>query len=258
MDWPALVSRLRRWITNRNLDLFVDYLKAIYAHWNEFLWESILLAPYAAWLLFGTPPMLLTVVVVGGALVAATYYAWRADRRRLIPQLGFTNDLFLVEVGKTDSVIETAWYVQILPKCLTDSPVSNCRARLLKTWLLKEGQWTEFLTEPVPLTWSLDNHEAKTLYPDVPDRLNVVWASNLYGFYPATNLSEQRLICKETAPMRFDIAILPESSPSVVITVEAQIVQWGDDGRQGPVVNASLLNSDTQVHREKRRDGKTA
>jgi hypothetical protein len=39
----------------QTFDLFLDYIKAIYSRWHEYLWGAVPLSPFILWYLVGHP-----------------------------------------------------------------------------------------------------------------------------------------------------------------------------------------------------------
>jgi hypothetical protein len=80
----------------RTLDLFPQYIKALYKHWHDYLWGELLVAPIIVWWMVGNPPMKLVVLAFVWALVIATYYVWRDER---LKKSNFNSWIFDLTIG---------------------------------------------------------------------------------------------------------------------------------------------------------------
>jgi hypothetical protein len=119
----------------------------------------------------GSPP--LTWIFISAAFVAG-YYAWQSNFARLIPYMAVRR--FHVTSTPTSGA-ESIIVVQIVPECLTDSPVNECRGHLLRVFARDDDKesWKETaMDEPLDLLWSIhDDSLPRTLNPGVSMRFNV-------------------------------------------------------------------------------------
>lgn len=103
------------------------------------LWYS----PAFVWFL----TYLLTVCFMTG------YYLWRENYERLQPK--FKVEKIIAQRTDTEESTITRIFLQVLPECLTDAPVLECRARLLLVSQLNtDGEWvpTE-MNSPLKMGW---------------------------------------------------------------------------------------------------------
>jgi hypothetical protein len=258
-DWSS--SRLpytlmRRWLERtsgwfirnagryvKTLDLFPEYITAIYHAWHDYLWEALLLAPVIIWWMLGSagnPPMWIVALAFVWALLMAGYYTWRAEHVRLMPKLEFLDQIFVVPIEKEGG--EWVTYLQILPRCLTDSPVEQCQGHLLRVLVLKDDEWKSTRSnEPLDLTWSTHDSAPRTLHPSIDQRLNVLWASNQNGFILAVQEPiETRWVFNADDTFCFDIAVTAKDCPPISISVRATITERRM-GRRPPEVVARFL-----------------
>jgi hypothetical protein len=207
----------------RTFDLFPEYLRSIYRHWSDYLFETLLLSPIILWWMLGNPPMWIVALAFVAALIVASYYAWRADRLRLIPKLRFRDSGFAIHNATTSDPNERRKYLQILLECATDAPVEECRGFLLRIRTAWGDEWqdTEF-DHALPLTWSFyDTSEPRTLYRGVDQRLNLLWFNNVYQVSLTTapqSYSIKRLDFNNY--LRFDIRITAKDSPPLDISLK--------------------------------------
>jgi hypothetical protein len=168
------------WLRMRVRELFLvpDYLKTAATQWQGLLFgDGVLAVTWALWVIFGNPPTAAKVLFVFGAAFLAGYYAWRSDHMRLLPKLA---------VEKIETVVapisgseHAYFYIQLVPRCLTQSPVAECQGTLLRVKKKHgdESEWSDtVLDEPLPMEWSLRGHAPLTLQPGILQRLNVCFS----------------------------------------------------------------------------------
>jgi hypothetical protein len=171
----ALTSWLRDEFTK--FGLFPRYIKAIVGEWMNFLFgESIIAVVFLIWWALGSPPLVAIFVV---AMLVAGYFAWRPSFLRLVPRMDVTE----TRIQETDTNISGLHriYVQVLPICLTDAPISGAQGRLLRVWRWSNAQsdWEATkINEPLDLLWSNFDSAPRTLELGVDQRLNILWRDN--------------------------------------------------------------------------------
>ncbi|MGB8684013.1 MAG: hypothetical protein WCD12_14090 [Candidatus Binatus sp.] len=178
-------EKFRAWVARnaKTFDLFPDYAKAVYEAWQDYLWKALLVAPIIVWWLVASPPiipsppMYLVLVAFAWAFLIATYYTWRKERIRLRPKLEFAPDVYRERKEAYTVNTHTPYqveYVQVLPRCSTDSPVENCRGRLLRVQKWNGHGWEPSgLTETRDLIWSWHDSQPILLEPGIDQRLNL-------------------------------------------------------------------------------------
>src|SRR5208282_540459 len=99
----ATRRQAKEWIERhaKTFDLFPEYAKAVYHRWNDYFFETLLLAPIVLWWMLGSPPVWLVAWAFVIALVVAGYYTWRADHLRLTPLLALREPGVCVHRGLT-------------------------------------------------------------------------------------------------------------------------------------------------------------
>jgi hypothetical protein len=142
-------------------------------HWNGMVWGTspIAILLFSVWLSLGVPPAKLVVIGFVWALIVAGYYTWRADHLRLMPRLEFAPRVFVEPNSTIHSVVH---YYQVLPRCLTDAVVEQCRGYLLRVMKWEVDHWEPTaLNETLDLMWSFHDSAPRVLEYGVDRRLNV-------------------------------------------------------------------------------------
>jgi|SRR5215469_2486478 len=163
------------------------YFSLVFLQWQSLLWGASLLAVlWGLWFIVGAPPTWVNWVVVLCALFIAGYYVWREDHVRLLPQFEaskFCRQLTPTTDG-TGRPIGESIYVQLLPKCLTQANVEECRGILTSVdrWNGLKHTWETIESEPMFLQWSHGDEKTGrlpiTLHPEAENRLNVFYVHN--------------------------------------------------------------------------------
>jgi len=169
----GLVAKDRRF---RQEHLVFQYFTLVATAWQALLWHgSVLAVAWGVRSIVGIWPEWVNWTAVLVVLFVAGYYVWRTDDVRLIPQFEvkqFVEPSTPVLFGGRP--IGTAIYFQLVPKCLTDANVEECRGCL--TAVFRE-QWDISESEVLPLQGSHGDTqkppEPLTLYPGAENRLNV-------------------------------------------------------------------------------------
>ncbi len=75
------LERVWQWLAHhtKTLDLFPEYVGAVYHAWHDYLWGWTPVAPVIVWWMLGQPPMWLVAAAFIWAFLIASYYAWRAE-----------------------------------------------------------------------------------------------------------------------------------------------------------------------------------
>ena len=221
-----LLQRFKRF---RKEHLLFQYFTLVFTRWQAVLWGGSVLAVAFGWHFVTADwpyPVKVTACVV--ALFFAGYYVWRADHIRLIPKLEVVAKAHLQETP-VEQGTERRIFVQIEPKCLTDSPVTECLGHLLrvyKRWGNEEWELTE-MNERILLEWSHYGSVPITLYPSGGQYLNICWrTTSLNVIIPACNPrpSRWREVFDSVGTFRFDVEITSrECSPvhaSVMVNID--------------------------------------
>jgi hypothetical protein len=158
----------------------------LWIYWNTFkdkAWE-ILWGPTVLGVIFGIATLwysplkiwflsyLLFVVFMTG------YYLWREEYVRLQPR--FKVEKIIAQVTDTENPDVKNIFLQVLPECLTDAPVLDCRARLLLVSQKNvNGEWVPTqMNSPLKLGWDYYGYNPLTIEPGIGQRLNICWWDN--------------------------------------------------------------------------------
>jgi hypothetical protein len=228
------------WIKSRlrTFALLPDYFGAIAQRWQDILWgasmPAIVIVIWSA--IWGVPTPIIVVFLVLAMFIAG-YYAWRADHERFLPRLEVVNKPRIQTTPVMTSMGydtgQQLTYLQVVPRCATDSPVRECQGHLLRVSKVAEGEWVETaLNETLPLEWSLRKEPAVTLYPGIEQRLNVCFWGMEKGITPATTTLPLRWhsVVNGSGIFRFDIRIISaDSAPvDVFVVVTLDDCEWND------------------------------
>jgi hypothetical protein len=176
------MRKLRTWLIGQfeKLLLMPDYFRALAKEWLNILFgETLVGIGFLIWWALGAPTNHALIVVFVIAMFVAGYYAWRSDHARLIPQLEVL-DYRLQETPTNQPGLRKV-YVQLSPKCRTESPVRECRGHLLRVYkrFTENEQWTEtVMNEPLSLEWGHSGYGPIDLYPQAERNLNVCCRDN--------------------------------------------------------------------------------
>jgi hypothetical protein len=163
----------------KTFSLFWEYLRAASQHWQEILGgTSLPLLIWTVWFVVGNPPTWINWTVVLLTVLIAGYFVWRADHIRLMPKLKISGTTFQdTPVTRSGVIDDRRTFVQLLPECLTESPVYECVAYLQRIERqIGENQWEEIaLDKNLVLGWSEEKVE---LHPEAEKPLNVFFISH--------------------------------------------------------------------------------
>jgi len=166
------MTKIWQWL--RSFNLFRDYLQAAGQHWQQVLGgASVPFLIWGIWFIVGNPPAWINWTVVLVALLIAGYYVWRADHVRLIPKLKIGGTRFQdTPVTFGGMVVDHRTFVQLVPECLTESPVYECVGYLQRVdKRVGQDQWEETaLDRNLVLNWGDDKVE---LHPKSEKPLNL-------------------------------------------------------------------------------------
>ncbi len=138
------------------------------------------------WFYVGNPPSWVNWTAILIALLIAGYYAWRAEHIRLIPKVEIVD--WHIEKESSDQNDFTV--CQIVPKCLTESPVYECVGHLteLRRWAV--DRWEKTSLTPQILRWAHQPYGPAELHPGAENFLSIcaIGQSN-YQVHPAIEAS---------------------------------------------------------------------
>jgi|ERR1700691_2645094 len=166
----SIMRQLRTWLMKQleKLLLMPDYFRALAKEWLNILFgETLVGIGFLVWWALGAPTNHALVVVFVIAMFVAGYYAWRAVHIRLIPSFEVKSYITQSTDAFDEKGQKNGWsvYFQLVPKCLTDANVEECRGFLtsIEMWDGFAGGWEEKEAEVLFLQWS---HEGKTAHLD--------------------------------------------------------------------------------------------
>ncbi len=114
------------------------------------------------------------------------YYLWRDGYEKLQPK--FKVEKIIAQRTDTEVSTVTRIFLQVLPECVAEAPVLECRARLLLVSQRNtKGEWvpTE-MNSPLKMDWDYYGHEPLAIEPGIGQRLNICWWDNhLTGVIPS-------------------------------------------------------------------------
>jgi hypothetical protein len=182
------------------------------------LWYS----PLKVWFL----TYLLTVFFMTG------YYLWRDDYTRLQPQ--FKVEKIIAQITDTEDPSITNIFLQVLPECLTDAPVFECRARLLLVSKLDgHGNWLPTqMNSPLKLGWDYYGYEPLTIEPGIGQRLNICWWDNKFtAVIPTVDPMPSKIRgIMGPGPFKFDIRMSAKDCSPIDFSVTVNLLgrKWDD------------------------------
>jgi hypothetical protein len=235
------MTGINQWFRRQfgKLSLLLEYLKALAKEWMDILFGYTLLAVlFLLWWALSNPPNSWLIVVFVVAMFIAGYYAWRADHIRLMPK--FVVAQFTEQT--TDTFDQTAkkngWseYFQLVPRCLTEANVEECRGLLTSIEMLDgfSHGWKPVEEEVMFLEWSHGDATPIILYPHAENRLNVFYLHSSNREirpcvlpYPVRFITLfNQLQLRQVSAVKFKIRIIAKDCQPVEVVMK---VQLGDD-----------------------------
>jgi hypothetical protein len=172
------MRQILTWLKTRleTFALLPDYGKATAKQWMNILFgETVLGVVFLIWWAIANPQSPPLVLIFVAAMLVAGYFVWRADHIRLLPQFA-VRDFCRQSTPTTNG---ECIYVQLLPKCLTEANVTECRGILtsVERWNGSKQEWETIETESMFLQWSHGSEQKTpapiTLYSRAENRLNI-------------------------------------------------------------------------------------
>jgi hypothetical protein len=210
----------------RSLKHSPAYVKAISKQWNSILFgEGVLGVIFLLWWALGTPPLAL---IFASAAIVAGFFVWCAEYVKSLPKIsvvGWTSEQAEARVGAS---VGTWMWIQIQPKCLTDAPVTCCKAHLITVFRkTPDCEWQPTgKNEASFLKWSVCENEEITLEPKAEMRINVCISESMSDFLRAEHIpSRARNDFVITNTLSFDIKITGNNCPPVFVSLEVSFTQ---------------------------------
>jgi len=195
-----MANKVGQWLRTqyRELDHLPLYFRLVFIRWQNILGGAALgIIVWSFWFYTGNPPTTLTWVFLTGLVFLSGYYVWRGNFVRFIPKLRITGTSFQdTPVVRNGMVVGNRTFVQLLPECLTESPVYECKAYLQHVDKpAGTDQWREIaLDRNLVLSWG----EGLELHPRSEKPLNVFFVQHETGqlipnFKPDADIPWERL-----------------------------------------------------------------
>jgi hypothetical protein len=233
----ALYHRLLRQFGK--LSLLSVYFGAIAKEWINILFgETLIGIGFVLWWSLAGPSNTKLIVAFVAAMFVAGYYAWRAEHIQLMPKFVVaqftrqTTDTF-DQTGKQNGWSE---YFQLVPRCLTEANVEQCRGLLTSIEMLDgfSHGWKSVEDEVMFLEWSHGDATPIPLYPHAENRLNVFYlhSSNreirpCVQPYPVRFITLfNQLQLRQISAVKINIKIIAKDCQPVEVVMK---VQLGDD-----------------------------
>jgi len=186
---------------------------------------------FLIWWAVGTPPL---PVIFAAAVVVAGFFVWIAEYLKSIPKFAVSDyklqktPMFAGPVPCGDGM-----YIQILPKCLSDAPILECKAYLIRVFKKNpELHWEPTgANEASVLGWSACDDKEITLESKAERRLNVCHSSSASAnLVPDADVLHIRAARDLQIPgaFSFDIKVTGKDCAPVFVSLEVvfQDKQW--------------------------------
>jgi hypothetical protein len=199
----------------------------------EIFWGPTVLGIIFGFITLWYPPALVWFLAYLVAVFFMTgYYLWRSEYIRLQPK--FKVEKIIAQITDTENPSVTNVFLQVLPECVTDAPVMECRARLLLVSQLNgRGEWTPTqMNSPLKLGWDYYGYEPLTIEPGIGQRLNICWwDSRSTAIVPTVEPmpSKWRRIIGP-GPFKFDVRMSAKDCAPIDFSVTVNLLgrKWDD------------------------------
>jgi len=121
-------------------------------------------------------------------------------------------------------------YVQVVPQCLTEAPVHECKGHLLRVYkrYLGDASWhTPVINQPLDLQWDTKDSSPLTLQPGIDQRLNICFRDSrpTATVIPATDFVPMlwTTVPNPAGTFRFEIRVTAIDSAPVDISVDVTV-----------------------------------
>jgi hypothetical protein len=200
--------------------------------WEIFWGPTMLGIIFGLLTLWWTPSLIVFLGYLLTVVFMAGYYLWRDEYIRLQP--GFKVEKVIAQLTDTEDKSITKIYLQVLPECLTDVPIFECRARLLLVSKLDGNRkWapTE-MNSPLKLGWDYYGYEPLTIEPGIGQRLNICWwDSHFTAVIPDVHPMPSKIRgILGPGPFKFDIRMSAKDCTPVDFSVTVNLLgrKWDD------------------------------
>jgi hypothetical protein len=223
------MRRIRTWLRAR-LEAFAllpEYGKATAKQWMNILFgETVLGVIFLIWWALANPKNPPLILIFVAAVIIAGYFVWRADHIRLIPKFAVTE--LVIQPTETEANSMNL-FLQIIPECLNDAPVYECRGQLLRVCKRHSDsdEWVVTgMNAPLFLGWDYYGIIPFTLEPGIKRRLNVCWWNDSAMFIiPAVEPlpSKFKTVFNSTGTFKFDIRLTARDCLPVDVSVTVNL-----------------------------------
>jgi hypothetical protein len=200
--------------------------------WESFWGPTVLSIVFGLLTLWYTPTLVWFCVYSLIVSFMTGYYLWRAEYVRLQPHLKI--EKIIAQITDTEDKDTTKIFLQVVPECITNAPVLECRARLLLVSKRDgHGQWVPTqMNSPLKLVWDYYGYEPLTVEPGISQRLNICWWDNRFtAVVPTVDPmpSKWRGIIGP-GPFKFDIRVSARECSPIDFSVTVNLLgrKWDD------------------------------
>lgn len=230
-----------RWFRHQfaKLLLVPAYFRVIAKEWMNILFgETLVGVVFLLWWALANPRNPPLILVFVAAMFVAGYYAWLVVHVRLVPKLEISE--FSTQNTETFDATgaRNGWaeYIQLVPKCLTEANVEECRGILTSIEMFDGhlNDWRTMEHETMLLEWSHGDAAPITLYPGAERRLNVFYMHSgnreirpCVLPYPVRFLTMFNMLpLRQLSSVRLKIRVFAKDCPAINVVLR---VDLGDD-----------------------------
>lgn len=229
----ALKGHISKIIRSFNGHLFWIYCRLfIEKGWEIFWGPTVLGIIFGLATLWYTPLKVWFLVYLLTVFFMTGYYLWRDDYSRLQPK--FKVEQIIAQVTDTEDKATTKIFLQVLPECLTDVPVLECRARLLLVSKLDGNRnWIPTqMNSPLKLGWDYYGYEPLPIEPGIGQRLNICsWDNHFTAVVPTVEPMPSKIRgILGPGPFKFDIRMSAKDCTPIDFSVTVNLLgrKWDD------------------------------
>jgi len=203
--------------------------------WDIFWGPTMLGIIFGIFTLWYPPALIWFCIYLLTVFFMTGYYLWRDYYIRLQPQ--FTVLEAKIQPTETEQRDEMNIFIQIIPACLSDALVYECRGRLQRVChrYLEEDEWeVTRMDSPLFLEWDYYGSKPMTLEPGIRQRLNVCsWSKSRKFIVPAVKPlpSKFRIVFDRLGQFKFDIRVTAKDCKpvDVALIVQMDVTQAWDE-----------------------------
>jgi hypothetical protein len=202
--------------------------------WEIFWGPTVLSIAFGLLTLWYTPTLVWFGVYLLTVFFMTGYYLWRDGYVRLQPKFAVLEAMS--QPTETEQKHVMNMFIQIIPTCLSDALVYECRGRLLRVCHrhVDSDEWeVTRMDSPLFLEWDYYGSNAMMLEPGIRQRLNVCfWSSESRFIVPAVQPlpSKFRVVFDRLGEFKFDIRMTAKdcSPVNVALLVRLDLNKWDE------------------------------